>query len=119
MSGRPSPLRSPAATPHAFQPVPKFTRESSDELAKLPSVLLFWKIDMKLDNSPTAEISGLPSPSKSAIATPCVQPGVGKSTRGEKELVVSNPLELTLRWTLTKEPCVDPVTKSVLPSPSR
>ena len=101
MSGRPSPSRSPMATPQGLEPVEKSTRLASELFVKLPGVLTLRKIESRLLSSVTTAMSGLPSPSKSPMAGVCPRPPSEQSIRGANEFVVRLPAALMFRNTET------------------
>src|SRR5208337_3767971 len=99
MSGRPSPSKSPIATPQAFQPVAKSTSGAKELFVKLPGLLVFLKMESWLGSSHATATSGFRSPSRSPNASVCAHAPTAKSTLGAKLFVVMPPAVLVLRKT--------------------
>ena len=70
MSGLPSPSTSPMATPTGYNPVVKSTFGAKELAVMEPEELVFLNTETVLLVIFTTTRSGLPSPSKSPIATP-------------------------------------------------
>ena len=122
MSGLPSPSRSQIATPNGIGPVVRSSFGAKELAETEPEMHVFLKMETVLLPGFTTTKSSLPSPSRSAIATPdgCVP--VVKSTFDAKELVVIEPEVLVFLKTETVvplPPTASVTTRSGLPSPSR
>jgi hypothetical protein len=102
-----------------YSPVIARSTLEAKELAVIdPVVLVFLKIETELLILFATIKSGLPSQSKSAIATQIGTVPVVKSTLGTKELVVIEPEELVFLKIETVLLASFVTTKSGLPSPS-
>ena len=118
-SGLPSPSMSLMATRIGYAPVIIRSTFEAKELAVIdPRELVFLKIEIGPLILFATTKSGLPSPSKSAIAAEIGPVPVVKSTLGAKELVVIEPEELVFLKIETVLLASFVTTKSGLPSPS-
>ena len=100
-SSLPSASRSASLSPCGALPVAKSTRAPNEPLVRLPTELVFWKIDTFGAAESTTTNSRLPSPSKSPIATSHAWPPVEKSTLAASEPLVIVPGVAVLRKTET------------------
>jgi hypothetical protein len=107
------------ATPSGADPVAKSTLGAKELVVIEPETLVFLKTETVLLISFITTRSGLPSPSKSHIATPSGYEPVVKSTFEAKELAVMEPETLVFLKTETVLLPVFVTTKSGLPSPSK
>src|SRR6185437_9536029 len=99
--GLPSPSRSPIATLIGFIPVAKSTLAAKEAAVMGPLLAVLRNTDTVLLPSLATARSGLPSPSRSPIATLIVPLPVAKSTLAAKEAAVMGPLLAVLRNTDT------------------
>ena len=111
-SSLPSPSRSPMETLKGVAPVAKSTLAAS---ATVSTLLVLRKTETLVEKRLLMAISGLPSPSKSPMATPEGVSPVVKSTLPANDKL---PGVLVLRITDTFEAKALGATKSSLPSPS-
>jgi hypothetical protein len=104
---------------NGIDPVVKSTFAANEFVVSEPGVLVFLKIETVLLPLFATAKSGLPSPSKSAMATMMGRVPVVKSTFEAKELVVIDPEVLVFLRTETLALSVLVTTRSGLPSPSK
>ena len=112
ISGLPSPSKSPIANHAGEVPVVKSISEAKE---MLPTLLVFLKIPSILELYFTKAISGLPSPSRSAIHAPVGSPLVLKSTFEVRFILPDELMFLKIDKVLA-EPFT--ATTSAFPSPS-
>src|SRR6185437_3036832 len=118
-SGLPSPSRSPIATLTGTLPVAKSTLAVKEATVMEPLLAILRKTDSVLSLKLATARSGLPSPSKSPIATLSGSLPVTKSTLAAKDEAVMEPLADVLRNIDTVLLLWLTTARSGLPSPSR
>ena len=118
-SALPSPSRSPMATEEGVVPVVKSTLAAKLFASMVPLVEVLRKTETVLDDEFATARSGLPSPSRSPMATDCGAVPVVKSTLAAKLLEAMLPLAEVLRKTEKVFEAQFATARSALPSPSR
>ena len=118
ISGLPSPSISPAAIPYGAVPVAKSTFVANELEVIDPEKPVLRNIDSVLLVVFETAISGFPSPSKSAMATPKGRVPAVKSTFAAREPEVIDPEVLVFLNTDIEAPLLLVTTISGFPSPS-